>query len=152
MTRAAPLLLAGLLLAGCGFMQVGERPIPSVAGAVATTAWQAQDVSQVTEEEEAAAADLTSPDAYLAFVVSFAEANGGPPGELRSGILNRDGDEAIAYLQQPNSDERSELLAYDARLTMERRDDGTWTLTALETREVCAVPVTDGSCGDNSGG
>ena len=150
MRRAALIPLAGLLLAGCGFMQVGERPIPSVAGAVATTAWQAQDVSQVTEEE--AEAGLTSPEAYLAFVVSFAEANGGPPGELRSGILGRDGDEAIAYLQQPNSGERSELLAYDARLTMERRDNGTWTLTALETREACAVPLTNGSCGDNSGG
>ena len=29
-----------LLLAGCGFMQVGERPIPSIAGSVAATAWR----------------------------------------------------------------------------------------------------------------
>ena len=149
MRRPTPILLAAVILAGCGFMQVGERAIPSVAGAVATTAWQAQDVTQVTDEEEAG---ITSPDAYLAFVVAFAEANGGPPGELRNGILSRDGDEAIGYLQQSNSDDRSDLLAYDARVTMARRADGTWTLTALETREVCAVPLTDGSCGDNSGG
>lgn len=148
MRRCGAILLAGSLLAGCGFMQVAERPIPSVAGAVAATAWQAQDVSQVTEEEEQS---LTSPDAYLAFVVSFAEERSGP-GEWRNGILSRDGDEVVAYLQQLSPDAVSDTIANEARLTMTRRADGRWTLTVLETREVCRVPLTDGSCGDNSGG
>ncbi len=148
MRCSSAILLAGSLLAGCGIVQVGERAIPSVAGAVATTAWQRQDVSQVTGEEAAA---LTSPEAYLAFVVTFAEEHS-RPGEWRNGILSREGSEAVAYLQQLNSAPESDALANEARLTMTRQGDGTWTLAALETREVCRGPLINGACGDNSGG
>lgn len=149
MIRAAVATLA-IVLAGCGFMQVGERPIPSVPGAVAATAWQLQDP---TIPGAADLSDITSPEAYLEALI--ASAFGPAPGSagVRSGILQRDGSQAIGYVQvtDPGFVTRP-VVGYEAHLTLALGSDGTWALSAVKTREQCAEALTNGACGDLSGG
>lgn len=148
MIRAAVATLS-FVLAGCGFMQVGERPIPSVPGAVAATAWQSQDP---TIPGAADLSGITSPEEYLDALID--SAFGPDPGGagVLSGILQRDGSQAIGYLQLTGSMVDAPRVAYEAHMTLALGSDGTWALSAVKTREQCAEPLTNGACGDNSGG
>lgn len=141
-----------LVLAGCGFMQVGERPIPSVAGSVAATAWQSQDPVLPGSPDDLPA--TSTPEAFLEQLVQTALGAGQvPAGGVRYGVLGRAGDEASAYLQivDPQVLTRP-IVAYEAHLTLVAGADGNWTLGAVEVREQCSEPLTGNICGDNSGG
>lgn len=141
-----------LLLAGCGFMQVGERPLPSIPGSVAATAWQSQDPVLPGTPDDLAGA--STPEAFLEQLIRVGV--GVDPvtaGGLRYGILGRDGDQASAYLQLTDENQvRVPVVAFEAHLTLVVGADGSWTLGAVETREQCGEPLVNGLCGDNSGG
>lgn len=150
MRRATSLLLLASLLAGCGLMQVEDRAIPSLPGAVAATEWQAQELELPPDLAEISG---TTPEAYLqALAVAIRrQAPGG--GEVREGMLSQSGGTALAYLQVlPPDAPGGSVVANEARLTLARASDGTWGLAAIETRYQCAAPLTAGSCGDTSGG
>ena len=144
-----------LLLAGCGFMQVGERPIPPVPGAVAATAWQHADPGTPELGDTTA---LTTPEAHLDALAAWVATNqppnaGQPPNRgVQHGILSQSGGDAVGYFQTLRPTSREEVLAFEARLTLARQADGSWALDGAEWREVCAEPLTDGACGDTSGG
>lgn len=139
-----------LLLAGCGFMQVGERPMPSIAGSVAATAWQSQEPTVPGLGADAAAA-ATTPEAFLELLVRSVMSPEQLSRDVDYGVLGRSGDEATAYLQLTDSPGFSRpVLAFEAYLTLRRAADGTWSLRAVQTREQCAEPLVGGFCDDRS--
>lgn len=149
MIRAAAAMLA-IGLAGCGFMQVGERPIPSIPGSVAATAWLAQEA---TIPGAVDLSGITSPEAYLDALIETAFGPALGTAGVQSGILQHDGSQAIGYVQITNPGfVTPPVVGYEAHLTMALGSDGTWALSAVKTREQCGEPLTGGSCGDNSGG
>ena len=147
MTRA---VVAGLLLAalcGCGFMQVGERDLPPAPGAVAVTEWDEQG-AQIPPGMESAV-PVTDPQRYVEQLVAAAFAASDPGGELRHGILNRDGTAATGYIQvlDPTGGDRA-IASFDVRLALARDEDGHWSLAGVETRQQCREPLTAGTCGN----
>ena len=152
MTRLAG-LLAMLLLAGCGLLKVEERAIPSVPGAVEATAWESQ--AATLPGPLGSAPPETDPARYLDRIVEVAMGANDPGGEVRHGLLGRDGSSASGFIQvlSPSSD--PQIAAYEARLNLVRDADGAWTLSGVEVRTQCREPLVDGDCRpqlDNSGG
>jgi hypothetical protein len=145
--------MAMLLLAGCGLLQVEERAIPSVPGAVEATAWESQ--SATLPEEMASAPPVSDPVEYLDRLVETAVNDRTPDGEVRHGLLSRDGSTAVGYLQLVGPVGDSQVAAYEVRISLARDDDGAWTLSGVETRIQCHEPLEAGECApalDNSGG
>ena len=148
--RRALLAALAIALAGCGFMQVGERPIPSVPGAVAATEWQPQDPTLPGDVDLSGA---TTPEDFLEGIVTAALSTRQERSGVRYGVLERAGDRATAYLQLTGEQVRDRpAVAFEAHLTLARGADGGWTLSAVMTRDQCGEPLTNGACGDNSGG
>jgi hypothetical protein len=138
-----------LVLVGCGFMSVGERPIPSVAGAVAATAWQSMDPEMPFEFDDGRAFD--TPERVLDRLAEIISTTRVPRVHVRTGVLSRAGSRATAYLQLTDATATSgDVVAYEVRLTLTEQA-GTWTVTGLETREQCGVALRDARCSAGEG-
>jgi hypothetical protein len=150
-SRAALATLA-LVLAGCGLLRVEERAIPSVAGAVAATAWQSQEPT--LPDQVAALAPQTDPAVYLDRVVEALMSSSSELDQEQHGLLSREGDTAVGYVQVDGSTLSRAVVAFEVRLTLTRRADGSWRVSGVETRQQCAAPLRGDQCAgdDNSGG
>jgi hypothetical protein len=148
-TRVALGVISPLLVAGCGFMSIGERPVPSVRGAVAVTAWQSEEPNL----PDLGDTSTLDPDGLVARIAGSIEQQLSAPGlSVGHGILSRSGDRAVGYLQLIGPPATNgTTLAFEARLTLVRGSGG-WTVTALESRAVCAVQLVGGTCEDTRGG
>lgn len=145
-------LLAMLLLAGCGVLQVGERAIPSAPGAVAATGWQSQPAT--LPGPMGSAAPETDPARFLERMAEAVVASD-PSGEVRHGLLSQDGSAASGYIQILSPSGDSQIAAYEARLTLAREAGGAWILSGVDVRTQCREPLVSGECRprlDNSGG
>ncbi|MEO8247434.1 MAG: hypothetical protein ABI622_09985 [Chloroflexota bacterium] len=152
MTRSAALLTL-LLLAGCAALRVEERAIPSAPGAVAATAWESQPATLPGPLGSAPPED--DPARFLDRVVEAAMTASDPGGEVRHGLLSRDGSAASGYIQILGPSADPQIAAYEARLTLAREAGGAWTLAGVEVRTQCRDPLVAGECRpqlDNTGG
>lgn len=145
--RAGSLLIV-IALAGCGFLSVGERAIPSVPGAVAATAWQSQDASTPDIGDTSS---VDSPDAFLDRLAEAIEQQSPPGATWQHGVLSRQGDQAVGYFQLSGSSMVAPVLAFEARLTLTRGAGG-WAIVKSDVRQQCARALVAGQCDDNRGG